>query len=173
MIALREDSATTLCRFGRLCVAKIRMQRRWEEFDEEIRRSFLLKIWASTKIAAGWRGKLGRVRAKDARVIRAQRWKAMFSTAEQKKFYYNQDTGETRWEKPQCLLDLEPKPICSNCADFLAEIECADCEEFFCTKCFEFIHYGGRRQMHSFRIVYDYYGRRKDYELEPWQTHMS
>ncbi len=83
MIALWEDSATTLCRFGRLCVAKIRMQRRWEEFDEEIRRSFLLKIRASTKIAAGWRGKLGRVRAKDARVIRAQRCKAMFSPAEQ------------------------------------------------------------------------------------------
>jgi hypothetical protein len=173
MITLREDSATTLCRFGRLCVAKIRMQRRRKQFDEEIRRSFLLKIWASTKIAGGWRGKLGRDRAKEARVVRARRWKAMFSAAEQKRFYYNQDTGETRWEKPQCLLDLEPKPICSNCAEYLAEIECADCEEFFCTKCFEFIHYGGRRQRHSFRTVYDYYGRRKDYELEPWQTQTS
>ena len=26
--------------------------------------------------------------------------------------------------------------VCSNCADFLAKIECADFEEFFCTKCF-------------------------------------
>ncbi|KAL3775761.1 hypothetical protein ACHAW5_005331 [Stephanodiscus triporus] len=162
IFALREASATTICRFGRVCVAKIRMQRRRVEFDEEIRRSILLKLWASTKIAAGWRGKLGRDRAKAARVVRAQRWKAMFSSAEQKTFYYNQDTGETRWEKPQCLLDLEPKPVCCNCAEFLAEFDCADCKEFFCTTCFEFIHYGGRRQRHSFRTVYDYYGRRKD-----------
>jgi len=34
----------------------------------------------------------------------------MLSSAEQKTFYCNQDTGETRWEKPLCLLDLEPIP---------------------------------------------------------------
>ena len=172
-IALRKESAITLCRWGRLCVAKIRTQRRRLERNEEIRRTILLKHWASTKIAAGWRGKLGRDLSNSARIARAHRWKAMFSKEEQKTFYYNQDTGETRWEKPQCLLDLEPKPICCNCADFLAEIECAGCEEFYCTKCFEFIHYGGKRQRHSFRLVYDYYGKRKDYDREPWQTELS
>lgn len=171
-VALRGESATTLCRWGRLCVAKIRTQQRRLERNEKFRRTILLKHWASTKIAAGWRGKLGRDLTNLARVARAHRWKAMFSKEEQKTFYFNQDTGETRWEKPQCLLDLEPKPICCNCADFLAEIECAGCDEFYCTKCFEFIHYGGKRQKHSFRLVYDYYGKRKDYDREPWQTQM-
>jgi hypothetical protein len=32
----------------------------------------------------------------------------LFSATEQKKLYYSQDTDETRWEKHQCLLDLEP-----------------------------------------------------------------
>ena len=173
LIALREQSATTLCRWGRVCIAKMRVQKRREEFDEEIRRTLILKIWASTKIAAGWRGKLGRDRARQCIIIRAQRWKAMYDQTEERTFYYNQDTGETRWEKPQCLLDLEPKPVCSNCSELLAEIECADCQEFFCTKCFEFIHHGGKRASHAFRFVYDYYGKRKDYDREPWQTFVS
>ncbi|KAL7538021.1 hypothetical protein ACHAXR_008227 [Thalassiosira sp. AJA248-18] len=170
MVALREGNANVLIRWGRVCVAKIRVQRRREEFDEEIKRSIQLTMWASTKIAAGWRGKLGRDKAKGCRIIRAQRWKALWSDSEQRSFYYNQNTGETRWEKPQCLLDLEPKPVCSNCSDFLAEVECAECEEFFCTQCFGFIHYGGKRAQHQFRLVYDYYGRRKDYDIEPWRT---
>lgn len=70
--------------------------------------------------------------------------------------------------KPQCLLDLEPRPGCCNCGEYQAEMECADCDEFYCTKCFEFIHLGGRRAFHSFRTVYDFYGRRKDYNQEPW-----
>ena len=80
----------------------------------------MLKIWASTRIAAGWRGKLGRDKANACKVIRAHRWKALYSESDQREFYYNKDTGETRWEKPQCLLDLEPKPVCSNCADLWA-----------------------------------------------------
>ena len=162
-IAVEQASATTLSKWGRVCVAKLRMSRRRVEFDETIRRRIVLKIRASTTIAAGWRGKLGRDRAKAFRLTRAQRWKALFCEKQQLPYYYNQDTGETRWEKPRCLLELEPKPICSNCAGYLAEIECADCDEFFCTGCFEFIHHGGKRQLHTFRTVYDYYGKRKDY----------
>ena len=172
LIALREQSATTLCRWGRLCIAKVRVQKRRLEFDEEIRRALVLKIWSSTKIAACWRGKLGRDRAKECIVVRAHRWKAMFDEKEQKAFYYNQDTGQTTWTKPQVLLDLEPKPICSNCSaasPLLAEVECKDCSEFFCTTCFEFIHRGGRRSRHSFKLVFDYYGNRRDYDNESWQ----
>lgn len=168
LIALHEQKATVLCSWGRVCVAKLRVQRKREELDERVRREFLLKLWASTKIAAGWRGKLGRDRAKEFRVMRAHRWKALFCKEREMLFYYNQNTGETVWEKPQCLLDLEPKPICSNCSEYLAEFECRECQEFFCTKCFEFIHHGGKRARHFFRMVYDYYGRRKDYEIEPF-----
>jgi hypothetical protein len=59
------------------------MQRRRVEFDKEIRRCILLKLWALMKITAGWHGKLGRDRAKAAHVIHAQQWKAMFSSVEQ------------------------------------------------------------------------------------------
>jgi len=176
LIALRDQSATTLCRWGRLCIAKVRVQKRRLEFDDEIRRALVLKIWASTKIAACWRGKLGRDRANACIVVRAHRWKAMFDENEQRAFYYNQDTGQTTWNKPQVLLNLEPKPICSNCSatsPLLAEVECKDCSEFFCTTCFEFIHRGGRRAQHSFKLVYDYYGNRRDYDNEPWQEFIS
>jgi hypothetical protein len=44
----------------------------------------------------------------------------MLSTAEQKKFYYNQDTGETRWENA-CVSQFGA----DNWANYLAEIECA------------------------------------------------
>jgi hypothetical protein len=169
-ISAKQASATTLSKWGRVCVAKLRMNRRRVEFDEEIRRRILLKIRASTRIAAGWRGKLGRDRAKAFRLTRAQRWKALFSEEHQLPYYYNQDTGETRWEKPRCLLELEPKPICSNCAGYLAEIECADCDEFYCIACFEFIHHGGKRQLHTFRTVYDYFGKRKDCNRDEFKT---
>ena len=170
IIAVETDSATTISRWARVCVAKFRFSRRRVEFDEEIRQRIVLKIRASTTIAASWRGKLGRDRAKAVRTNRAQRWKALFCEKQQVPYYYNQDTGETRWEKPHCLLELEPKPVCSNCEGFLAEIECAECDEFFCTACFEFIHHGGKRQLHTFRTVYDYYGKRKDYNRDEFKT---
>ena len=46
-IALREDSATTLCQFGRLCVMILR---RWEEFDEEIRSKKNLRLYRDTAL---------------------------------------------------------------------------------------------------------------------------
>lgn len=168
MLAHKDEKAHILCRFGRLCIAKNRMQTVREEFEEEVKRVFLLSMWASTKISAAWRGKLGRVVAKEARIIRAQRWKALWSEKDQMAFYYNLDTGETRWEKPQVLLDIEPKPVCCNCFNYQAEMECRECEEFFCTNCFEVIHLGGKRSTHHYKTVFDFYGRRKDLNLEPW-----
>jgi hypothetical protein len=168
MLTLREEKAQVICHFGRLCIAKNLMRRRQEEFDEEVKRVYMFRMWASTKIAAAWRGKVGRDIANNARMLRAQRWKALWSQEHGMAFYYNLDTGETRWEKPQVLLDLEPKPVCSNCFEFQAEMECCECEEFYCTRCFECIHLGGRRALHHFKCVFDFYGRRKDLNLEQW-----
>ena len=168
MLALRDENAHILCHFGRLCIAKSRMQKRREAFDEEVRRVYLLGMWAATVISSAWRGKVGRDTAKAARAIRAQRWKALWSEDEMMTFYYNLDTGETRWSKPQVLLDLEPKPVCCNCSSYLAEIECQECEEFYCTPCFQNIHMGGKRRTHNYKTVYDYYGRRRDLNTEPW-----
>jgi len=47
-IALREDSATTLCRLGRLCASMI--LRRWEEFNEEIRSKKNLRLYQDTPL---------------------------------------------------------------------------------------------------------------------------
>ena len=168
--ALREAKARVLCHWGRSCVAKLRVQQRRVEYEKELKQSLLLMNWAATTIASAFRGKLGRDRAKGARIAQRQRWKALYDNNHQCAFYYNQDTGETRWEKPQILLDAEPKPTCSNCNEYQGEFECLECEEFFCTHCWEFIHKGGRRAKHSFRTVYDYYGKRKDYDREPWLT---
>lgn len=167
---LREAKASVICRWARVSIAKLRVQRRRVEFEEELRRSLILNAWGATTISKAWRGKVGRDCARKAAAAKRQRWKALFDETHQLPFYYNKDTGETRWEKPQILLDAEPKPICSNCSDCLAELECRDCREFFCTKCWEFIHRGGRRAMHPFRTVYDFYGKRKDYDREPWVT---
>lgn len=78
-------------------------------------------------------------------------------------FYYNQITGESRWEKPQELLDLEPRPICSNCSFYDAQLECAHCEEFYCKTCWDAVHHGGKRKAHKFRCLYDFYERRIEY----------
>ena len=57
---------------------------------------------------------------------RKARWKEMWSEEEEKKFYYNQISGEIRWRKPQDLLDLMRRPICSNCEFYEARQECGD-----------------------------------------------
>ena len=168
LIALKEDKGAIISHWARICAAKMYVQRQRIEFEEDIRRAMQLKKWASSIISAGWRGKLGRDKAKKCRIIRAQRWKALWDEGESRAFYYNQNTGQTSWQKPQCLLDLEPKPVCNNCNSLLAEIECRECCEHYCTECFQFIHLGGRRSQHSYRLVYDFYGRRKDYDMEPW-----
>ena len=170
-IALRERKAVSLCRFGRLCVAKIRVGKRRAEFEREVREFMVVKVWSSTRIASVWRGKQGRDRARKAALAKVHRWKQLWSEDDGAFYYYNKDTGQTTWTKPQVLLDTEPAPVCCNCSsDILATKECADCDEFFCNVCFEFIHRNGKRRLHMFRPVYDFYGKRKDYNIEPWRS---
>jgi hypothetical protein len=38
---------------------------------------------------------------------------------------------EIRLEKPQVLLYLEPKPVCSNCNSYLAEVQYKEWENSF------------------------------------------
>lgn len=61
------------------------------------------------------------------------------------------------------LLELEARPVCSNCEFYEAKMECSDCREFFCFQCWDAVHYGGKRSMHKFRTLYDFYDRRVDY----------
>lgn len=171
-IALREGKAALLCRFGRLCLAKIRVCERRAEFEEEVRQFMVVKVRSSTRIASAWRGKKGRDRAREAALAKVHRWKQLWSEVDAAFYYYNKDTGQTTWTKPQLLLDMEPRPVCCNCSsgDTTATYECAVCDEFFCSVCFEFIHRSGKRRLHKFRPVYDFYGRRKDYNIEPWKS---
>jgi len=171
--ALKESKATVLCRWMRMCIAKLRLQQRRVEYEEELVKSLVMKIWAATTIASAWRGKLGRDLARTLKMQTRQRWKALFDETEQRAFYYNQDTGESTWKKPQILLEAEPKPKCSNCNNDRADFECAECAEFFCSACWNFIHKGGKRKSHSFRMLYDYYGKRLDYHQEPWLTNIE
>ena len=88
----------------------------------------------------------------------------MWSEEDGAHFYYNQMTGESRWIKPQELLDLDPRPICSNCSFYDAQIECSNCSEYFCRTCYDAVHSGGKRRSHKFRCLYDYYEKRIEYD---------
>lgn len=122
-----------------------------------------IRDWAATTIAAGWRGACGRKEARRALNAKRALWKEMFDEDSQRPFFYNQLTGEIRWRRPQALLDLMKRPICSNCEYFEAATECATCQEFFCADCWQQVHYGGMRAAHPFRSLYDAYGKRVDY----------
>ena len=159
----REEKALLLTSWWRGCLAQRRLWELKRLQQEKIRREIKVHHWAATTIASGWRGKLGRKKVKGARLAKMERWKELWSKEEDRPFYYNQLTGETRWRKPQALLDLEPRPVCSNCNYYEAQNECADCIEFFCHQCWQAVHYGGRRAQHKFRCLYDFYGRRVDY----------
>ena len=122
-----------------------------------------LEEWAAIKVQKTFRGKLGRQRFKARQVEVAMRWKTMFDEDQQRPFYYNMNTGEIRWRKPQMLLDLDPRPPCDNCETTEAIVECGECHEFYCQECWDAVHFGGKRKKHKFRCLYDYYKKRVDY----------
>ncbi|KAJ1452527.1 hypothetical protein M885DRAFT_589059 [Pelagophyceae sp. CCMP2097] len=134
-----------------------------EHLQETKRALVALRVGAASRMAAGYRGRQGRLRASADREGRRARWKEMFDDDSQRPFFYDQVTGEIRWRRPQDLLELMKRPICSNCAYFEATLECGDCAEFFCDECHGQIHYGGKRSTHVFRSLYDFYGKRVDH----------
>eukprot|EP00924_Labyrinthula_sp_SR-Ha-C_P014284 snap_masked-scaffold_20-processed-gene-0.34-mRNA-1 protein AED:0.76 eAED:0.77 QI:0/-1/0/1/-1/1/1/0/1043 len=128
-----------------------------------------LEVWASVSIQRCFRGFLGRKQAAISleEKLRCWSWKEL-ETEERQRYYFNPNTGEVRWRKPQILLDLEPRPLCSD--GELAVMECRDCSEFYCEQCFGYVHSGGKRIYHEFRSLYDYFGRRIDYGEGEWPS---
>lgn len=49
-------------------------------------------------------------------------------------------------------LDLDQDPdqgLCCECRDMRVEVECRDCDEDYCGGCFQLVHSGGKRRLHS------------------------
>ncbi|KAF4133729.1 WW domain-containing protein [Phytophthora infestans] len=128
--------------------------------------SQLVKIQhlAVTLVQAHYRGWKGREKYRQAQLNKKKRWKEITRPEDGEKFYYNRVTGEVRFRRPQDVLDLLPKPLCENCEHTSeATMECRDCGEMLCSVCWTNVHSGGRRKLHEFRALYDYYNRRVDY----------
>lgn len=53
--------------------------------------------------------------AAERRTAYERRWKEMWDDETQRPFYYDKNTGEIRWRRPQHLLNQLPKPVCDNC----------------------------------------------------------
>lgn len=144
-------------------LAKIKLNRKRYEYNERVRKDIELKLNSIIKIQSVVRTFLTQKKYKEKLLSKKNKWKELYDEKLQKKFFYNKLTGEIRWRIPQDLLDLIPHPICDNCSHVEALIECRECCELFCGQCFTLIHQGGRRKAHSYRSMYDYYGRRLDY----------
>eukprot|EP00979_Chaetoceros_neogracilis_P000861 scaffold185_cov233-Chaetoceros_neogracile.AAC.1 len=167
---LQHRNATVVACCCRLYLSKIRVDRLRQERKKLFTLHFSIMTRAAIQIEAFWRGCIGRKYAKFALQKKKSRWKQLWSKEDEVNFYYNQVTGESRWKKPQELLDLERRPTCSNCAYYDAQIECSNCDETFCGTCWEAIHYGGKRKHHTFRTLYDYYNRRIEYDYDEFPS---
>jgi hypothetical protein len=159
----RSHAATVFAKYwrsrdARLLAKELRFQR-----DEAIRLRIQTEYHSSIKIQALFRGMKGRIYFDQKLREKKGKWKELMDEETGKRFFYNKLTGEIRWRMPRDLLDLIPRPICDNCQRFEAGVECGVCDEFFCHKCWGSVHHGGKRKDHSFRALYDYYGKRIDY----------
>ncbi len=155
--------ATIITSWSRMQLAKVSALRLKKQRDLELKQRHAIETGAATQIETLCRGFLGRKISQQMVEQSRSRWKQMWSDEERIYFYHNQITGESRWEKPRELLELEMRPICSNCNFWDAQVECSNCDEFFCKTCWDAVHYGGKRKSHLFRSIYDYYNRRIDY----------
>ncbi|KAE9136878.1 hypothetical protein PF010_g1509 [Phytophthora fragariae] len=133
---------------------------------EKLAQLLTIQNHAVTFVQAHYRGWKGREKYREAQLNKKKRWKEIIRPENGEKFYYNRVTGEVRFRRPQDVLDLLPKPLCENCelpTTSEATMECKDCGEMFCGTCWTNVHSGGRRKLHEFRALYDYYNRRVDY----------
>lgn len=159
----KSDASTTFskhwrAREARFLAKELRFQR-----DEAIRLRIQTEYHSAIKIQSLFRGMKGRIYFDQKLREKKGKWKELMDEETGKRFFYNKLTGEIRWRMPRDLLDLIPRPICDNCHRFEAGVECGICDEFFCHKCWNSVHYGGKRKDHNFRALYDYYGKRIDY----------
>jgi hypothetical protein len=84
-----------------------------------------LEEWGATTIQSLVRGKAGRRKAHEMKLVHMARWKEMVDEDKGIPFYYNKITGEMRWRRPQDFLELLPRPVCSNCEQFEGEQQCS------------------------------------------------
>ena len=108
-----------------------------------------------------YRGIRGSIYAMEVKKEHMGRWREVQDNGAT--YYFNPVTAEVRYRKPQDLLNLLPRPTCDNCGEFEAQVECQRCQEYFCGQCWNQVHFGGKRKLHRFRSLYDYYARRIDY----------
>jgi len=158
-----SKKALTIQRYVRGHQARKRVVQLRREREELEQRMLELQHWGAIKIQSVTRGRWGRRTAAQKLLEHKGKWKEMWDQDKHRPFYYNQVTGEIRWRKPQALLDLMRRPTCHNCEFYEAAVECQACMEFYCTACWEQVHYNGKRKRHKFRSLYDFYDKRVDY----------
>lgn len=162
-LARKADASTTFSKHWRARDARLQLKELKYQRDEAIRLRVQTEFWAAIKIQSVYRGMKGRLYFDEKLREKKGKWKELMDDETGRRFFYNKLTGEIRWRMPQDLLDLIPRPKCDNCLSFEASVECGVCNEFFCNKCWDVIHYGGRRKDHEFRALYDFYNKRIDY----------
>ena len=129
-----------------------------------------LDKWAVTKVQSVCRGRIGRKLVQAQRIAVAHYWRTIFDSTESRNIYFNINTREVRMRKPQALLDLMPRIKCDNCNFYEATMECEHCTESFCDECWSSVHYGGKRKLHKFRALFDFYDKRIDYGDGEWPS---
>lgn len=157
------NAANTIIRQVRVKLAYMTFKIKHAEYIARLTAQALREIEAATTIQAMVRSHQGRKRYYIKLAEKKGQWKELFDEEKGKRFFYNKLTGEVRWRIPKDLLDLVPHPICDDCCEIEAVLECSVCNELFCGPCFNQIHRGGRRASHDYRALYDYYGKRLDY----------
>lgn len=162
-ITARSKAVTVFSKFWRAKEARAMFAEMKKIREMELRDQALLELWSAVKIQAVFRGYRGRIYFDEKLREKKGKWKELFDEEKGRRFFYNKLTGEIRWRMPKDLLDLIPRPKCDNCEKFEAGVECAVCDEVFCSECWCRVHAGGRRKDHEFRALYDYYGKRIDY----------
>ena len=110
-----EDACRYVQRAFRGYKARQRVRILRENQEELARKMIELENWAANTVQAGWRGKKGREVYNMTVMRHKSAWKEMYDETELRPFYYNQISGEIRWRKPQPMLDLMRRPLCTNC----------------------------------------------------------
>ena len=179
----RIDAARSISGLCRIILAKKQMKELQEKRRSHLEWVYQLRTKSATEISSWWRGCQGRKRVLELQKAQQNHWKEMWSEADQTYFYYNKvrfrftfqttlycstqtiyflskKTKESTWTKPKELLNLDPRPLCSNCEIYDAQLHCNNCCEYFCLFCFKAVHYNGKRKAHDAYTLYDYWNNR-------------
>lgn len=179
----RIDAARSISGLYRIILAKKQMKELQEKRKSHLEWVHQLRTKSATEISSWWRGCQCRKRVLELQKEKENHWKEMWSEADQTYFYYNKvrfhftfqitlycitqtisflskKTKESTWTKPKELLNLDPRPLCSNCEIYDAQLHCNNCREYFCLFCFKAVHFNGKRKTHDAYTLYDYWNNR-------------